>query len=86
MYQSLITKLVLITSARWLIPDTVLTCSSLKPVGLAATTLFVLPQAAGVEGGHVLEPVGQARDLGGLIPGKDSQVMGSHWFSTPLVV
>ena len=53
---------------------------------MTSSTLLVLPETAGVEGGHVLEPVGEAGDLGGLVPRQNSEVVRPHGLPSPLVV
>ena len=56
------------------------------PVGLAAAALLLLPHAAGVEGGDVLQPVAEAGDLVGLVPGQHPEVVRPHGLAAPLVV
>ena len=64
-----------LTSPGWQVAHTVLTRSPLEPVGLTSSALLVLPHAARVEGRYVLQPVGQARDLVGLVPGENTKVV-----------
>ena len=61
-------------------------CGVMLPVGLAAAALLLLPHAAGVEGGDVLQPVAEAGDLVGLVPGQHPEVVRPHGLAAPLVV
>ena len=76
----------MLTSPRWKISHTVLAWSPLKSVCLASSTLLILPQAARVEGGDILQPVGHGGDLARLVPGQHPQVVGPHGCPTPHVV
>ncbi len=69
-----------------LVPDAVLRGAPLEAEGLAARALLVLPQAARVEGQHVVKVVGQGGDLVGLVPGQHPEVVVAQRVAAPLVV
>ena len=62
-------KFVLQTSAGRLISYAILRGSPFESIPLAADALLLLPEAAGVEGHDVGQPVGHGRDLVSLVPG-----------------
>ena len=76
----------ILTSTRWLVPDAILRGPSFEAVPLAADALLLLPQAARVERDDVGEPVGQGRDLVGLVPGQQTQVVVPIKHSLTLIV
>jgi len=72
--------------SRRLVGHAVLRRTSLEAVRLAAHRLLLLPEAAGVEGTHVVEPHGQRGHLAGLVPGHLAQVVDAAGSGAPHLV